>query len=60
MQLVLDGGGVLTPDKTLKLDPARSVLGLSKGDRIGVREADFARLADAFFAELEARFVDSY
>ena len=50
------GGGVLVPDKGIKLDPARSVLGLQPGETIAVTEADFVRLADAFFAEVERRF----
>jgi hypothetical protein len=40
----------------ITLPPAKSVLGLQRGDRIELTEADFVRLADAFFAEIEARY----
>ena len=49
--------GVLTADKGIKLDPSRSVLGIAYGEQIVLDAASFARLADAFFAELEKRFV---
>lgn len=50
------GGGVLLRDKTIRLDPSQSVLGLAPGETIAVREGDFVRLAEAFFAEVERRF----
>ena len=49
---------VMTPDKTIKLDPSRSVLGLAPGDRIELTEADFSKLSEAFFAELAAKFTE--
>ena len=49
--------GVLTADKGIKVDPARSVLGVAYGERVVLDAASFGRLADAFFTELEARFV---
>jgi hypothetical protein len=54
---LLDNAGVLTPDKTVKLKPETSILGLRPGDRIALDETRFVKLADAFFAELEAKFV---
>ena len=39
---------------TLTLAP---ILGYDAGDAISVRGADFARLSDAFFAELEQKFA---
>jgi hypothetical protein len=41
----------------LKLPPDKSVLGLKPGDEVKLTEADFVRLADAFFAELEKRYL---
>jgi hypothetical protein len=48
--------GVLTGEKSIRYAPDRSVLGLAEGDQITLDAAAFRRLADAFFAELEARF----
>ena len=53
---LLNGDGVLVADKTIKLAPATSVLGLAAGDPIALREDDFVRLCDAFFAGLEASY----
>ena len=58
---LLANGGVLVQDKTIKLDPAKSVLGYAVGDEIKVGEEGFKRLADGFFAAVEriAREVDA-
>ncbi|WP_134740506.1 hypothetical protein [Nocardioides sp. 503] len=48
--------GLLTGEKSIKYAADRSVLGLPLGDQITLDAAAFRRLADAFFAELEARF----
>jgi len=42
-----------------KLPPDTSVLGLSPGDAIGLSEDDFVRLAKAFFATLEEKYVEA-
>ncbi len=55
---LMAGGGALTPDKSIKLRPETSVLGLAPGDEIALDEATFGALADAFFAEIEKKFVD--
>lgn len=41
----------------LTLPPDRSVLKLKPGDKIELTEAAFARLAKAFFAEIQKRYV---
>jgi hypothetical protein len=53
---LVGGGGVLATEKQVKLRPDRSVLGLAAGDPIAIRESDFVRLADGYFAEIEATY----
>ena len=53
---IMENGEVMGADPTIKMDPAKSVLGYKVGDKIRVHQAEFARLADAFFAELEKKF----
>lgn len=55
---LMNGDGRLVPEKSIKLDPSTSVLKLSAGDDIALREADFSMLAKAFFAELEDKFAN--
>jgi hypothetical protein len=50
-------GSVLRTNKVIKWEPAKSVLGLEDGDPIALTRTDFARLAGAFLAEIEARFL---
>jgi hypothetical protein len=47
----------MTADKTIKFDPAESVLRLQPGDEIRLSETDFVRLSNAFFAEIAAKFT---
>lgn len=54
---LMSNGGRLVADKQIKLDPAKSVLGYAVGDEIRLGEDDFIRLAKAFFAEIEAKFL---
>lgn len=51
-----DHGGVMTPEKSIRLDPARSLLKLADGDTIALSAADFTLLASAFLAEVESRY----
>ena len=53
---LLSNDGCLVADKQIKLKPETSVLGLAVGDPIAIREADFVKLADAYFAAIEASF----
>lgn len=53
---ILHNRGVLAADKTIKFNPAKSILKLQVGDEISLTEADFVRLSSAFFAEIEAKF----
>ena len=49
--------GVFRANKVIKLDPDESVAKIEFGDKIAMNVAQFERLAKAFFAELEARFL---
>ena len=42
---------------SIKLPPEESVLKLKVGDEINLTEADFVRLSEAFFAEMERKFL---
>jgi hypothetical protein len=50
-------GGLLRTNTAIRYVPEDSVLGLAAGDEIRLDAASFERLADAFFAELEAKYV---
>jgi len=54
---ILENGGVMGADKTIKMTPEKSVLKYEVGDPIRVREADFARISEAFFTEIEKKFT---
>jgi hypothetical protein len=44
-------------DKSIKLSPENSVLKRQFGDEIKLTEADFSRISDAFFEEMDRRFA---
>ena len=54
---IIEHDGVLTIEKSMKLKPEASVLGLAAGDTIALDAKQFQRLADAFFAEIEQKFT---
>lgn len=47
----------MSTDSTIKFVTDRSVLGYRPGETIQLTEAEFERLSEAFFAQLEAKFV---
>jgi len=55
---ILQNRGVLTADKTIKYNPAKSILKLQIGDGIKLNEPDFVRLFRAFFTEIETKFLE--
>ena len=56
---LINNDGVLRANKVIKLNPDESVLRHDFGERIRLRAEQFERLADAFLAEIEARFVSA-
>lgn len=56
---IIDHDGVFTTNKAIKYVVDRSVLGLREGDRVVLDAAAVERLAYAFLAELEVRFLES-
>jgi hypothetical protein len=50
------GGGILAADKTIKLRPDTSVLGIRSETRSSSARPSFTRLADAFFLEIELKY----
>jgi hypothetical protein len=53
---ILNNGSRVSADTSIRLNPAKSVLQYQAGDEIRLTEADFVRLAAAFFAEIENKF----
>lgn len=54
---LLSNKGVLLADASVRYKPEASVLGLAIGASIRLDESDFRRLAESFFAEIEAKFT---
>ena len=54
---LVENDGRLTVDTTIKLKAATSVLGYDVGDEIRLQEADFTRLAEAYFTEIEKKYT---
>jgi hypothetical protein len=53
---ILEHGGVLQADKTIKYDASKSVTGSKIGEKIVIGEAVFAKLATAFLDEIEKKY----
>jgi hypothetical protein len=53
----MNNGGALRIGNVVKWQPEQTILKLRAGDRISLTEAHFGRLADAFFADLERKFL---
>ncbi|MEA2431868.1 MAG: hypothetical protein QOI19_2341 [Thermoleophilaceae bacterium] len=54
---LMNNDGILRGNNVIKLIPDQSVLKLDIGDRISLSAKEFDRLAKAFLADLEAKFV---
>jgi hypothetical protein len=53
---IMHNGHKLKADTQIQLDPAKSVLGLKVGDDIRLNAHQFAKLAEAFFSEIERKY----
>ena len=53
---LLQGDGRLLEDKQIRLKPATRILGLRVGDEIALDGEGFARLADAVYGEIAAKY----
>ena len=56
---LLNNGGVLRANNVIKLVAEQTVLGFEVGDRIVLDAQQFERLARAFLAEIDAKFLPS-
>lgn len=54
---LMDHDGRLQTNRVIKYVPERSVLGLQPGDRIALTSEQFSRLTQAFFEELETKYL---
>jgi uncharacterized protein YijF (DUF1287 family) len=54
---IMNASGAFTADKTIKYDPARSVLKYKPGDKLSLTSGGCTRLAAAFFTEIERKYV---
>lgn len=54
---LMNNEGVLRGNNVIKFVPDKSVVKLNIGDRIKLTSAQFERLAKAFFAEIESKFL---
>jgi hypothetical protein len=56
---LMNNDGILRRGNVVKLIPQQSVVKLDLGDRIRLSAAQFRRLSDAFFADIESKFVNA-
>jgi hypothetical protein len=54
---LMNNGGVLRGNNVVKFSPEQSVVKLNIGDRITLSAAQFERLAKAFFASVDSKFL---
>ncbi|MFY9607683.1 MAG: hypothetical protein WAU45_03605 [Blastocatellia bacterium] len=54
---MMNNNNMMCADKTIKFDPAKSVLKYRVGDEIKLNEADFILLSSAFLAEVERKYL---
>jgi hypothetical protein len=57
VESLMNNGGVLRGNNVVKYVPAESVTRLETGDRIQLSAAQFERLAKAFLATIESKYV---
>jgi hypothetical protein len=54
---ILENGGVLAGNNTIKFDTDKSITKRKIGDEIDLDEPTFAKLSSAFFVEITAKYV---
>jgi hypothetical protein len=54
---VMNNGAILRGNNVIKFAPEESVLKLTVGDKIKLTAAQFERLAKAFLAEIQSKFL---
>lgn len=54
---MLNNANIMTADKAIKLSPDKSVLKYRPGDKIKLKAADFSLISDAFFAEIDSKYL---
>jgi hypothetical protein len=55
---LISNDGKMRADKQIKLTPEKSVTGLEVGDSVVLTREQLGRLSEAFFSELERRFLE--
>ena len=56
---LLEHDGIMSEDSTIKYVAAKSVTGIAMGDKIALDRATLARLAEAFFTQIEAKYPEA-
>jgi hypothetical protein len=54
---IMNNNNKMSPDKTIKYDPAKSVLKYNFGNEIKLNQGDFILISRAFFAEIEGKYL---
>ncbi len=54
---MMHNNSILFADKTIRLNPTKSVLKYKAGDEIKLTEANFLLLSKAFFVEIEKKYL---
>jgi hypothetical protein len=56
---IMNNDSTMSADKTIKLDPAKSISKYKAGDKIKLNKEAFVALFKAFFAEIEGKYSKS-
>ena len=54
---LMHNNGRLEADRSIKWRPENTILGYQIGEEISLTTADFSRLSNAFFADLESKYL---
>ena len=53
----MHNNGRLEADRSIKWRPENTILGYQIGEEISLTTADFSRLSNAFFSDLESKYL---